>query len=218
MLTTKNILTEEIRRIISGGFPSDRDRVRDEEIKSAISDAANALLKVQVLDTNFNFDGGSSIEGSAIATYENIPISFGVNFGNVKTAVANLPATPMIMPEGMGVFQVYPSSRPDLAYRYIPSGMFGVWMDNSTVSPLHRRFYTWNSGKIIIYDDLAGAGYNEIDVQLVVSPIDTLDDNTPLPIPPDMKKDIIAMVIARYVQENDTNRRETDQPSPSKRN
>lgn len=218
MALTKNILAEQILRIVNGGFPSDRDRVGAAEIKLAIADVCNYLLKTEIFNVPFNFDNGTTIEGSAIATYEGVDIVRGAKFGDVITATAALPATPMMMPDQMGVFAVYPSGLPHLEYWYIPSGMVSLWMDNKMVSSFHRKFFTWDSNKITIFDDVRGLGFDKIDVKLVVSPIDTADDNDPLPILPELRDKIVTAVVARFIDEPDTNRRETDEPSPSKRN
>ena len=218
MVVTKNILAEQINRIINGGFPSDRSRVGMNEIKLAIADVCNALLKAEILNVAFNFDGGSVIEGSAIATYENVSVERGVRYGNLITATAKMPATPMMMPDQMGVFAVYPSGMPHLEYYYIPSGMFNLWVDNKMVSNFQRRFFTWDSKKITIFDDVRGLGFDTIDVKMVIAPLEGADDNEPLPIPADFRDKIVVAVVSRFNDEQDTNRRETDEPSPSKRN
>jgi len=218
MAVTKAILTEQIYRIIDGGFPSTRSRVGKAEIELAISDVANSLLKTEIFNINYNLDGGNTVDGAALAIYENIPVTRDVNWNTTKTAQVTLPATPMMLPDQIGVYSIYPSGQPHLALRYISSGSFGFWMNNRLVAPLHRRLYTVAGNKVIIYDDWFGAGYNEVDMQLVISDISTAGENDPLPIPPEFREKIVAMVIQRFVSESDTNRRETDQPSPSKRN
>lgn len=218
MILTKNILKEQIRRIISGGFPSDRDRVLDAEIELAISDVINSILKVEIFNVNYTFDGGSLPDGCAIATYEGLRVNKGVNFGKSGTATIDLPAYPMLLPDGIGVYEVYPSGLPHLGYRYIPSAMFPLWIKNRMVSNFHRRFFTFDSGKITVYDDMYGAGYTTADVKLVISDISNTDENAPLPIAADLRDKVVNAVVARFSLEGDTNRRETDQPSPSKRN
>lgn len=216
MITTKAIFAEQILRILNGGFPSERDRVLLEEIKLAITDISNYVLKAEIINVAFNFDNGSTIEGSAIVTYENIKVTRGVPYGDIITATADLPATPMMMPDQMGVFQVYPSGRPHLQYKYIPSGMVSAWLNNKVVSPLHKNLFTWNSGKITIFNDLFGQSFDEIDVQLVVSPLEKAGDNDPLPLSPELRDKVLIGVLTRFGYEPKTVRKETDQPSPQK--
>jgi len=216
-MVTKAILTEQIYRILQGGFPSIRSRVGKAEIELAISDVANKLLKTEVLSLNYTLDGGTVVDGAAIATYENIAVTRSLNYGGIITAEFLLPASPLMMPEGIGVYEVYPSGMPHLSLNYIPSGSMKYWVKNRYVSPLHNRLFTVNGKKVTIYDDWFGVGYNEVDVQLVISDISSMSENEPLPIPADFREEIIARVLAIFTQESDTNRRETEQPSPSKR-
>lgn len=214
MVTTKAILAEQILRIISGGFPSERDRVLLAEIKLAITDVANYLLKAEIFNTAFNFDNGSTIEGCALATYENITLTRGVPYGNIITATAAMPATPMMMPEQMGVFEVYPSGYPHIQYKYIPSGMIHLWVKNRMVASMHKHFFTWDNNKITIFDDVYGQSFDRVDVKLIVSPLELAGDNDPLPLPPELRDALLVAVLKRFGTEPQTKRQETDQPSP----
>lgn len=217
MTVTKAILTEQILRILSGGNPSDRDRWRSADIQTAISDVANQLLKVEDIGT-MAIQGMPNVDGLAVATYENIEISRDVNWNTTRTAKITLPATPMMLENGMGVQMIYPSGRPDLAFKFIPFNIFGSWTKSRMVAPLHRRLYTYHSGKIVVYDDLFGSGYTTVDVLLTISDISQSGENDPLPILPEHRDAIVGAVVRRFMETPDTNRRETDQPSPSKRN
>jgi hypothetical protein len=68
-------MIERVRRILSGGFPSNRDRVRDAEIRKHLESAMNRLLKTEILNTTFNIDGATIPDGIVIATYENLPVT-----------------------------------------------------------------------------------------------------------------------------------------------
>lgn len=217
MTVTKAILREQIRRILSGGNPSDRDRTRDAEIDLAISDVANQLLKSEAVNT-LNAQGLPNVDGLAVVTYENIPVSRGTNWGQTKTSVVTLPVTPMMLENGQGIQNVYPSGYPNILYRYIPDGLFASWTKSRYVAPLHKTLYTYSGKKITIFDDLFSAGYSTVDIKLVVSDISQADENDPLPILPEHRDMIIGAVVQRFMGESDTNRRETDQLSPSKRN
>lgn len=216
-MVTKAILTEQILRIISGGNPSDRDRAKKPEIQLAISDVANVLLKTEAVNT-MAAQGMPNVDGLAVATYENVIVSRGVNWDKTRTASVTMPVRPLMLENGMGVQAVYPSGLPHLMFYYIPEGLFGSWMNNRFVSPLHKKLFTYSGGKITIYDDLFGTAYPTVDLKLVVSDISQSGENDPLPILPEHRDAIIGAVVRRFMEEPDTNRRETDQLSPSKRN
>lgn len=217
-MVTKAILKEQILRLINGGTPSDRDRFLEKEIEYAISDIANQLLKAETIGTMAT-QGQMNVDGLAVVTYENIDIIRDVNWAQTRTAQANLPAKPFMLEGGQGVQAVYPSGMPHLGYFYVPESLFRSWMKNRYVAPLHKRFYTYSGMKIIIYDDLFSSGENAcIDVKLVISDITTSGENDPLPLLPEHRFIIVDTITKQFMQTPDTNKRETDQPSPSKRN
>ena len=121
-MTTKSQLIERVRRILSGGYPSNRDRVKDAEIEKQLESAINRLLKVEMFNMTYNTDGMTIPDGVMIGTYENIPVTQGLN----DTCFATLPVTPMYLPEKMGVFSVYPSSYPEAEFIPIPSGQYYI--------------------------------------------------------------------------------------------
>lgn len=218
MLATRNTMVEEVRRILSGGIPSDRDRIKDGEISLAISEVANSILKTEILSTSFNVEGGSIPEGCVITTYKGIPVRRGTNFAMFKTSEADLPVMPMYLPDFIGVYAVYPSGLPHAQYIFIPSQVFNMWMGVSSVNPINRRLFTWDGNTIIIYDDLIGAGIQSIDVKLIVMDLDRVDGDAPLPIPPEFVSTIVNTVVERFAAEADTIKKETYQASNTSRN
>lgn len=213
---TKRMIAEEIRRVAMGGFLSDRDRVREGEIYLAINEVTNKILKVQAMDTMYNIEGGSNLSGLVLATFSNITVTRGVNYGRVKTAVAELPITPYLLPNGMGVYSLYPEGMPFEEFYPIPIGMISAWLKDSRVSGLIDNTYSLQGNKLIIFSDLFASGNPEVGMTLAILDINGLGENDILPIPPEYLDDIVNAVIARY-QEPDTKRKETDQPSPSMR-
>lgn len=220
MATTKAILVERCRRLISAGFPSVYDRVRDPEIAAAIATVTNKMLAVSVLGTTFNVDGDSIPEGSVIATYTNIPVTAGpvitqANGENpINSSIAKLPATPMYLPDRMGLFSVYPSGRPWNEYIPLPPGVYHQWMRDKLVSTVNRNLYEWSSGYVTVFDDLPGSGITKLDMKLCIMDISLMDANDPLPLPPEMEGEVIAAVVAMFRQEPANRRTESPQPEP----
>lgn len=209
-MVTKAILRDRIRKILSGGFPSDRDRVKDNEIILAIGDTMGALLKAQAMDITMNYDGDNSIEGSLIATYENNTVE-RANGTNCKI---KLPASPMYLPEHMGVYSVYPSGQPDKAFRFVPPNIYPIWIKERLVSPVSNQLFTWSNGYITVYQDLIGDGIGSVDIQLAISDIDRYGPNDVLPLSSDMVPQLIEQVCTQFGMEPSTIRRETDAASP----
>lgn len=194
--STSNI-TELIRKQLSAtGEPADLDKIRDAEIKMHIQSVANALLKAEVFNTTYNFEGESIPDGCVIATY-----TLEVTKGAQGTAKARLPITPLYLPDKMGVFAVYPTGydySPEQQFVYAAPGTYNVIQRERLISPLGKKCYTWDSGVITVFADLIDAGITTIDVKLCVMDLGRCDDNDPLPITPDMASVITSQVVAIY--------------------
>lgn len=208
-MVTKAILRDRIRKILSGGYPSDRDRVKDNEIILSIGDIMGELLKISAID-GMSVDGDTVIDGACVATYENITVEPDVN----NTSKVKLPAYPMKLPDNMGVFSVYPSGQPQNEYIPIPTGIFYIWTKDRLVSPISMSLYYWDSRYIHIQSDLIGSGISTVDVKLCIMDIDTYDDNDVLPLSADQGAELIKRVCAQYGMESSTMRKESAVPSP----
>lgn len=210
-MTTKSQLIERVRRILSGGYPSNRDRVKDAEIEKQLESAINRLLKVEMFNMTYNTDGLSIPDGVMLGTYENIPIVQGLN----DTCYAMLPVTPMYLPEKMGVFSVYPTSYPEAEFIPIPSGQYYILQQIKEVNSLLGRVpYVWDGRKITIYRNLIGDGIFSIDLKLAVADLSTLGPNDPLPLSPELEEQAIQACAQIFLAEPRTIRDESLEASP----
>lgn len=203
-------MVERIRRIASGGNPSDRDRVRDADIRAALPGAISAALKMEILSTNYQIDGGSIPDGIVIATFEKQPVSFaGGNRSRVK-----LPVAPMLLPERIGVFSVYPSGYPEREFIPIPAGLVNMWLSDHAVSTIRQGIYSWEQKTITVYEDLIAAGVEEVDIKICCVSPDVLEDNDPLPLPAELEEAVITSVLQILNVMPRTERNESMQPNP----
>jgi hypothetical protein len=210
-MTTKSQLIERVRRILSGGYPSNRDRVKDAEIEKQLESAINRLLKVEMFNMTYTTDGMTIPDGVMIGTYENIPVTQGLN----DTCFATLPVTPMYLPEKMGVFSVYPSSYPEAEFIPIPSGQYYILQQIKEINSLLGRVpYVWDGRKLIIYRNLIGDGIFSIDLKLAVADLSTLGPNDPLPLSPELEEQAIQACAQIFLAEPRTIRDESLEASP----
>lgn len=207
MATTKARLAEQIRRITSGGYPSSTDRFQDEDIIAAIGNAANKILKTEVLNTSFGFDGESLPSGAVVATYENVPLG---RYG--KYSFAKLPAAPMVLPENMGVFAVYPHGEPENEFDPLPAGMFSTFIKERLVNPIAAQTYTAEQGRVVIHTDLVGAGVTGVDMKLCVLDMSMYGEDDILPVTPEHEQQIVTEVLQIFGFEVQTLRDTDVQP------
>jgi hypothetical protein len=210
-MTTKSQMIERIRRVLSGGYPSNRDRVKDAEIEKQLESVINTLLKVEMFNMTFNIDGATIPDGVMIATYEGIQVDGGID----DTCTVTLPVTPMYLPEKMGVFSVYPSNYPQHELIPIPAGQYYILQQITEVNSLLGRVpYVWDGKKITIYRNIIGDGIFTVDMKLAIADLSQYGPNDPLPVSPELEAQAIDAVVKLYVAEIRTIRDESFQASP----
>jgi len=209
-MITLYTISEQILRILNAGFPSTRSRVIIEEIKLHVAQVANTLLKAEYFNVTTTLDGGSIPDGSLIATYEGINCT--PNGSNTKV---QLPAIPMMLPEKMGVYSVYPSGMPDKAFIPVPIDVIYQLNMTQLFNPLNSICYTWDNKNITVYANLVGMNIPKVDMRLCVSDISNMSDNDPLPISPELQSVIISKVCDILAQKYDTQREDSITPEPN---
>jgi hypothetical protein len=203
-------ITELVRRQLSGGYPSDIDRIKDAEIKMHIISFGNAAIGAQVLSTTYNTDGESIPEGVVLADYVVSLVSdgFASNF-----SIAKLPVTPLYLPNRLGVFQVLPSNFPaSPPFIQIPPSMYYSITGDKYLNPIAGNCYSWDkSDAVTIYADLAG---DSVILRLCVLDFNKYGNTDNLPLTPDMVSVIVAKIVDLYKTEAHTKRTESIQPEP----
>jgi hypothetical protein len=215
MSTTKGQMIERIRRILSGGFPSTRDRIRDAEIEKHMESAMNRLLKAEMFNVTYNMDGDSIPQGVMIATYTNLPASGIVND---PSYTVKIPVTPQYLPDGMGVFKVIvKNSLPSAELIPIPPGQYGILNGSGESSSLisQRIGYTWEGPNVRVWQTATLTTLAQLfEMQLCVVSLNSLSSTSVLPLTPDLEEAVIDAVVKAYVNEVRTIRDESFQGSP----
>lgn len=215
MSTTKGQMIERIRRILSGGYPSTRDRVRDAEIEKHMESAMNRLLKAEMFNVTYNMDGDSIPQGVMIATYTNLPASGVVND---PSYTVKIPVTPQYLPDGMGVFKVtVKNSLPSAELIPIPPGQYGILSGSGESSSMitQRIGYTWEGPNVRIWQVATVTTLAQLfEMQLCVVSLNSLASTDVLPLTPDLEEAVVDAVVKAYVNETRTIRDESFQASP----
>lgn len=101
-VTTKYTMMQQVQNLLNGGDPSASARVQPAYIMKIIEQLINKKLKADYF--NVHIPSGETIpDGCMIATYEKIPVE---RYKGKSRAF--LPAIPVSLPRGMGVFYVAP--------------------------------------------------------------------------------------------------------------
>jgi len=194
---TIGILAERIHRIYSGGIPSLDGGIKMADIKHLVIDNINSLLKVEMISLNKQ-EGDNYPTNLMIATYEDIDV---VAFNTVQSR-AELPAIPVSLPLGMGVWSVAPDTQTTTAHDVFVPLQTSQWSLIKDFSPLvgsgkvlGNYVYTLD-GKYITFPTDIHVAMPKIVIKLVILDISTLGDFDLLPMPADYSDQVIKNVLS----------------------
>lgn len=193
MATTIYRLFEEVGRIIYGGNIPVAGKVTPEEIKVAIVQACNAMLKTDYLQINGRM-AETIPNGSVLGLYENIPVAKYKN----KSACA-LPIKPLKLPRNMGIWSIFNPDNPDQEYIPLQMGQWSLVQSQPMINNLLGLCGYENYGMQIFFTkDLTSPDPNNptmVSMRLVIMDIAQYGDFDPLPILPEMEFQIKIQVL-----------------------
>jgi hypothetical protein len=191
-------ISQEISKLLNGGNTAVASQPTINEIKIAVAQVANTLLKTEHLSVNEKL-GEKIPGGSVLATYEGLlPVPYGAGRCKVK-----LPVKPIKLPLNMGVFQVYRSEDPYNEFIPLQMGQANLLRSQPVINDILGQVGYENFGMdIILTQDLLTLYEKprdrEITLRLVVVDISQLDDFDPLPITPEIEWTIKQEVVKLY--------------------
>jgi len=193
-------LAEQTLSLIEGGDLKAASSLSLNEIKIAVGQVINSLLKTEYLNTNSKL-GEVIPNGSVLAWYEGI----AVTSSNGKSQAA-LPIKPMMLPRGMGVFGIYPKYTTDGNYEldkeFIPlqMGQSALLKSQVMINDLMGQVgYEVFGGTVIFTKDIK-AMYPDVvlAMRLAIMDISQYGDYDMLPVPPEYEWMIISEVYKMY--------------------
>lgn len=129
-----------------------------------------------------------------------------VNETSSAKSVATLPAQPINLPRGLGVWRVFDPKNPTVSWIPIQSGESFLLDGMISTSMELINTYECHDNYTIYFNKAASDMPATMNVQLVVVDIDQLGEFDPLPIPPEMEEEVIVDVLKIIgVQESEDN-------------
>jgi len=117
------------------------------------------------------------------------------------TSKATLPAQPIHLPRGMGVWRVGDPADPFSSYIPVQSGRMpiaqGVGHTNLDGMLGGLTAYTWQTQKEVVFNKPASAMPSNVELELLVVDPAQLGETDMLPIPADMEDEVINMVLQK---------------------
>src|ERR1044072_1643917 len=194
--TTKYRIAEQVVRMLNGGNIPAAAKVKIPEVKIAVEQVLNKLLKMEYL--NLNIPSAEMIpNGASVATYEDIPV---VQYGT--RSKSTLPAMPLKLPRGIGVYQIFDPANVDCLFIPLEMGQLGFLKSQPLLNNLLGQVgYEWYGMDIIYSTDLTQPDPVTVTMRLVVLDISHYSDYDILPIPSDMEYDVIQEVYKLFANE-----------------
>jgi hypothetical protein len=189
-MSTKGMLAEQILRIYYGGNIPSNGHITKFDVFRLIEQFANQELKAERFNVNLP-EGEYYPTDALIATYEEVDV---VPYKNKAKSV--LPAIPIAMPRGMGVWHV--SSTTDIDNPFIPlqSGQYGIIKGIKDLGSLSGLVgYEPVRNEIIYTKNIHAEGTTKVFIRLLVSSIAAIDEYDFLPLTPDMEARIVVNIL-----------------------
>lgn len=189
-------IAEQTFSLISGGDPKAASSISFAELKIAIGQVLNAMLKAEYFSVNLN--GGEVIpNGGVLATYEDIEV-----FTSNGKSQAILPIKPIKLPRNMGVWAIYPKYTTSSNYEYdkefipLQMGQAALIKSQPMINDLLGQVgYECVGDKLIFTKDIKSLFPDVVlSMRLAVMDISQYDDYDALPILPEMEMQVIQEV------------------------
>lgn len=194
-MTTIYKISEEILKLLNAGNVQAASSASIGEIKIAVCQVANSLLKAEHFSVNEQM-GEKIPNGSVVATYDGIAITSTSN----NRSEADLPAQPLKLPRGMGVWAVYLTDFPDNQFIPLQMGQSVLIQSQPQLSDLLGQVgYETRAAKLKFTKDLSLLFPDKtLTVELILLDISEYDDYQVLPILPEHEWEIKQQVYKLY--------------------
>lgn len=198
MATTLYRLSEECLKIISGGKIPVATGISFNEIKIAICQKCNELLKIDYLQINTKL-GEAIPNGSVLGLYDNITVT---KFKNKSQAL--LPVKPLKLPRNMGVWSVFPTDNPDNEFIPLEMGQWSLLKSQPLINNLLGQVgYEVYGNQILFTKDITIPNENVmVGMRLVILDFSQYGDWDPIPILPEMEFQIKQEIVKLYSGES----------------
>lgn len=181
-------ISEQVSLKLYGGSPKPNSAVQLPDIKLAVAQKLNELLKVQHF---YSMQlGENQPENLMIATYPPITLT---TFGS--KCKGTLPAVPVGLIRNMGIWEA--SLSEDFSTLLIPfgAGQADLLRGQSLISDLFGQVgYELYGKQIVLTKDVTIDEQTSLYLRLIISDISTLTDFDVLPIPADMESTVVMQV------------------------
>lgn len=194
-IVTIGRLSEEIKKLLDGGDPPIASNITFNEIKIAIGQVLNQLLKIDYFQVNVKM-GEIIPNGTVLGFYEGIvPVSTSI--GKSK---ATLPIKPQKLLRNMGVWSVFMEHEPEKEFIPLQMGQGNLIQSQPMINGLLGQIGYENFGMELVFTKdlpLLFPG-KTISMRLAIMDVSQYGDYDILPVIPEMEWQIKQEVVKLY--------------------
>ena len=188
-MATKRRIAEQILRIAQGGDPAGASNMKLPEVMLLVEQSLNELLKIERFKNIA--EGDRYPVDLMIATYDNVAVTTYKD-----TSKCTLPAIPIALSRGRGVWQISKTDSPSEPFIPIQPGQWALIKNQRILGELSGIIgYEVNGKEAIFTQNLPGQGIDEVMIKLLVVDFSQLSETDLLPIPADMELQVIKNVL-----------------------
>ena len=188
-MATKRRIAEQILRIAQGGDSAGASNIKLPEVMLLVEQSLNELLKIERFKNIA--EGDRYPVDLMIATYDNVAVTTYKD-----TSKCTLPAIPIALSRGRGVWQISKTDSPSEPFIPIQPGQWALIKNQRILGELSGIIgYEVNGKEVIFTQNLPGQGIDEVMIKLLVVDFSQLSETDLLPIPADMELQVIKNVL-----------------------
>lgn len=188
-MATKRRIAEQILRIAQGGDSAGASNIKLPEVMLLVEQSLNELLKIERFKNIA--EGDRYPVDLMIATYDNVAVTTYKD-----TSKCTLPAIPIALSRGRGVWQISKTDSPSEPFIPIQPGQWALIKNQRILGELSGIIgYEVNGKEVIFTQNLPGQDIDEVMIKLLVVDFSQLSETDLLPIPADMELQVIKNVL-----------------------
>lgn len=180
-------IAEQVRRILSGGDPSDDSQLDIRDIGLAAQEVRNAIISDKI-EKQLK-QGSLSIDGGYLTILESVPILFDAA---KDTFYSDIPVQIAALPMGMGVWRISLMQDKFNDFARIATGETAMFARMETLGVNTRKAYELK-GTRVEYLNVTDA--NKEVLMEVVGMVDDFEEDTEFPMPANLLAQIVAGVM-----------------------
>lgn len=192
-MATINFLARQVLLRISGGDTESASAVKLPDVKAAVVQKLNYLLKGDYLNVSLS-EGETIPNGLMVYTYENVPV-----FKKGTLSRSELPFIPMALPKNIGILEV--SSNENFTDLFIPvqTSQNFFLKSQDVLNDIIDITYTPNGVYIDYNKNLLAEDIDKVFIKMVGIDFKNYDEFDLLPIPSDLETILVEDLVKQFL-------------------